>query len=218
MEPGSVQSRSREDLLDRLREQRDFLNASSAAFDAGHEAEAIRLATTLRVLLHDTAKSHSLLRQLQLKHRIRLVTSSPVMPRGQSLWLGLVVIKLTPEWIEYSPKSEGATLPDHLPAVPVDRWWAQKVVRARDDREGWFTLRRKDIILGFANRDGGTHVDPRSRGPHTPSIGNALDLAVTNSLTGRHEPARSVAHLCIRQMAWEVERSLHLQLEQLQGA
>ena len=209
------ESRSREDLIERLKEQRSFLKASCAAFDAGAEPEAVRLATTLRVMLHDNAKSHSLLRQLRIKQRMRLISSSPIMPRGQTVWLGLVVIKLTPHWIEYSPKCEDVNPGSKFPAMPVDRWWTQKVIRAQDDRDGWFTLRRQDLILGFANRDGGAHVDPRPRARHTPSLGNAINIAVANSISGRHEPTRSVAHLCIRQMAWEVEQSLNAYEEEL---
>lgn len=59
-----------------LRDQFDFLETSGAGFDAGRTAEAKRLATTIRVLVHDTAASTSLLRQLGVKDDLRFVDTS----------------------------------------------------------------------------------------------------------------------------------------------
>jgi hypothetical protein len=56
-----AQKKDRSVLLANLAESIDFLNLSASSFDNGYEAEAKRLAVTLRVLLHDTAQSHSLL-------------------------------------------------------------------------------------------------------------------------------------------------------------
>jgi peptide subunit release factor RF-3 len=50
---------TRQDLIRQLRDQVAFLRASGASFDAGMESEAKRLATTIRVLIHDTARSQS---------------------------------------------------------------------------------------------------------------------------------------------------------------
>jgi hypothetical protein len=50
-----------------LAEQLQFLQVSAAAFDAGFEGEAKRLAVVLRILLHDTKSSKSLLGQLGRK-------------------------------------------------------------------------------------------------------------------------------------------------------
>jgi hypothetical protein len=58
---------SKSDLEAHLKEQLDFLHASCAAYDAGNSSEAKRLAATVRLLVHDTDKSTSLLGQLGLK-------------------------------------------------------------------------------------------------------------------------------------------------------
>ena len=55
--------RSHVDLAELLREQIGFIERSAAAFDEGHEEEAKRIAVVLRVLLHDTPQSTSLLGQ-----------------------------------------------------------------------------------------------------------------------------------------------------------
>ncbi|MFJ5956563.1 hypothetical protein ACIQC5_11475 [Paenarthrobacter sp. NPDC092416] len=49
------------DDINRLVEQLEFLDSSCAAYDSGSRSEAKRLATTVRVLLHDTKQSTSLL-------------------------------------------------------------------------------------------------------------------------------------------------------------
>jgi hypothetical protein len=50
-----------DELREHLRDSVEFLAASSAAYDAGAEGEAKRIATTIRVLVHDTNSSKSLL-------------------------------------------------------------------------------------------------------------------------------------------------------------
>jgi hypothetical protein len=58
---------SKSELHAHLQEQLQFLEASCNSFDAGFEGEAKRLAVTIRVLVHDTQQSKSLLGQLDLK-------------------------------------------------------------------------------------------------------------------------------------------------------
>jgi len=57
------------DFEKKLDQQLKFLKASISAFDQGDEDEAIRIATILRVLFHDTRNSESLLKHLLLKNR-----------------------------------------------------------------------------------------------------------------------------------------------------
>src|ERR1017187_2181948 len=51
-------------LANLLREQFGYLQTSAREYDAGNEAESKRLATTLRVLFHNTTRSKSLFHQL----------------------------------------------------------------------------------------------------------------------------------------------------------
>jgi hypothetical protein len=48
-----------------------FLRSSSASYDAGRFGEAKRLAVVLRILLHDTARSLSLLHALGIKTTLK---------------------------------------------------------------------------------------------------------------------------------------------------
>jgi hypothetical protein len=55
---------TRQDMRVRLRDQLEFLKGSAEAFDAGKTAEAVRIATALRVIFHQTKASTSLLNHL----------------------------------------------------------------------------------------------------------------------------------------------------------
>ena len=95
----SSYKKPREELLANLCEQLEFLRASCAAFDAGNEAEAKRLATTIRVLLYDPKKSRSrsLLVQLGAKERLKYLDTAHyelLNPSNLLPYLGLVGIRL----------------------------------------------------------------------------------------------------------------------------
>lgn len=61
--------RTKDQLEALLNEQIEHLKFSADEFDNGRDAEASRLALSLRVLLHDTKSSHSLLGQLNMLDR-----------------------------------------------------------------------------------------------------------------------------------------------------
>lgn len=61
--------------MDHLREQIQFLLLSTESYDKGITAEAKRLATVIRVLVHTTPKSTSLLNLLN-KEKIKFYTTS----------------------------------------------------------------------------------------------------------------------------------------------
>jgi hypothetical protein len=53
---------SQQDLEFQLKEQLEFIASSAEAYDAGKFAESKRIATSVRVLVHDTGSSTSLLK------------------------------------------------------------------------------------------------------------------------------------------------------------
>jgi len=63
-------------LMTYLHEHYDFLEQSCARFDAGHEHEAKRIALSVRVLVHDTKWSTSLLALLGIKDEIEYVNTA----------------------------------------------------------------------------------------------------------------------------------------------
>jgi hypothetical protein len=74
-------------LRERLEEQRHFLRKSIREFASGDLAEAVRMATAVRVLVYETGKSKPLLKQLnsnylELEIRDRAPTKQPDPPPG----------------------------------------------------------------------------------------------------------------------------------------
>lgn len=56
-------ARPRAEILLKLREQMQFLRNSLQTFYSGNFAESVRIATTIRVLVHETGRSKPLLKQ-----------------------------------------------------------------------------------------------------------------------------------------------------------
>lgn len=145
------------ELMAHLREQLAFIAGSAASFDAGFDGEAKRLALTVRVLVHDTSVSPSLLTQLGIKGTLRFVdTAVPVLPQNLLTTLGLVMIEGSEFGAKYvAPLANGP--PGRYGRTKVfDRWWTEPV-SVLDDRS---TVTRQDYVLAAANREGGGHVDP----------------------------------------------------------
>lgn len=138
-------------LKDHLRRQLEYIRRSCELYDAGHLDESIRLAVTIRVLLHDTKQSQSLLRQMNIKDKVKLATS---FGYSETLPEGFVCTSIMPL---LSVSSEGGTsvpfpLPAPLKLMAIDEWWNESVWMQNS------VLRRRDIILNTANKEGGAHV------------------------------------------------------------
>jgi hypothetical protein len=132
-----------------LRRQLGFLRRSAESYDRGYHDEAVRLATTIRVLLHDTKASTSLLSLLGVKSSINLLTTVSTDPlhAGTCMFDGLTMMSL--RGIEPSFSKSGQF-------VSVADWWEQVVLVTGP--KVWIT--RRLLVLGAANKDGGAHVDP----------------------------------------------------------
>lgn len=141
-------------------EQLGFLRSSAAAYDTGTEAEAKRLALGIRILLHDTGRSRSLLTQLGLKRRLPLRDTALAETPAEVITLncGLCIFHFkldNPGTIEFhAPLDELSVDRQHPPAC-FDDWWLTTVL---DDAAG-HQFSRRDLILAVANQDGGAHVD-----------------------------------------------------------
>jgi hypothetical protein len=145
---------SQSDLQAHLEEQLQFLQASADAFDRGLESEAKRLAVTIRVLVHDTANSRSLLNQLGMKEGLFVDTAEPLDPDNYAPYSGLVATLGNMQGAKYVPFLED--VPHSPRTVPFDDWWMAPVFV--DGKRQRFS--RKELVLTAANQDGGAHVDP----------------------------------------------------------
>jgi len=136
-------------LVSKLKEQVQFIRRSCAAFDAeGAEDEAIRIATSLRIMFHDTRNSTSLLSLLGSKSGGMLSST-----RGHGDWLDYLSIQ-----INVSRQQPVKMLPirgTRFREVPIPDWWETETVFIHKG----VAHPRRMIILSAANKDGGAHVD-----------------------------------------------------------
>lgn len=138
-------------LTDHLCRQLEYLRRSCELYDAGHLDEAIRLAVVIRVLIHDTKNSKSLLRQMRIKEQVNLVTS---FGYSKKLPGDFKPISVLPLLVSSEEGGTNAPFPIPIPQIlmAVNEWWEEIVWKQKS------TLTRREIIVGTANKEGGAHV------------------------------------------------------------
>ena len=204
----------RDHLLEHLRSQIGFLQRSAELFDAGHEDEAARMATTVRVLVHDTASSRALLGQLGVLDILAFVDTSVhqgvtrrARPDGTVEYIqtmspgGMAAIELAGDrrFRFVAPCSDDGR------RAPFADWWAAVLVPATpaySPEPKYSEITRRSLVLTLANQDGGAHVDPGLDEHYAAFVekqhGVPFDLAASDPIEGT--PAR----VSMRQIAFEV--------------
>jgi len=135
-------------LTKKLDEQLRFIRRSSEAYDQGAEEEALRIATSLRVLFHQTGASTSLITHLGFSAK-KMLSSS----RGHGDWKDYLSHEInlsSPVPIRMRP-----ILSDEFHELAIDDWWQHEAVFVHNGTDH----SRRKLILSAANRDGGAHVD-----------------------------------------------------------
>jgi hypothetical protein len=186
------------DFSENLKTQLSFIARSCELYDQGYKEEALRIAVSLRVMFHDTTRSISLLKHLQRKESIHLISTfvsqkSMNDEYGNVHWHTLIPVMLTSQGVQ-APINSWPT----RSILVLDDWWQEQIWL-----EGPIALSRKDIILSAANQDGGAHVDANpnektkkvKQGPEAAVIINGRPLK--GGMSNHHLPL-------IRQMAYEV--------------
>jgi len=152
---------TKDELKSQLREQIEFLKRSSQAYDEGYTNEAKRLTVPIRVLLHDTQNSTSLLTLLKKKEVLFYDTSLDYDPNHLPSTMGLIMLKFAitktgQKSAEYAPPlDDGPPTRYRKGKILFEKWW-NKIVFV--DRKG-NKLTRRNLVLAVANKDGGAHVD-----------------------------------------------------------
>lgn len=192
------------DLKEQLKKQTEFLASSCELYDLGRVNEAIRIATSLRVLFHDTAKSTSLIQHAGVK-KLWLLSTCDDIPKHAEFFPNLTKLQLNPQaaLAEFIPKLDTAATKR---IVPLSTWWGQDVVYLH--RSANVRVRRRDLVLMAANKDGGAHVDttvPQEYQEILEGLGWAIILdPESNPRTIKFKNAHLSA---LRQMAFEVLNS-----------
>ena len=201
---------TKQELLSHLADNMQFLQLSAAAFDKGLLGEAKRMAVAVRVLVHDTPKSKSLLGQLKYKTNMSFFdTAHDYKPDNLMNHHGLVGLKIDLENFTESSYNVPLTL-DGRPNkfILFADWWNKVVIV--DNKKNVF--RRRDIILSLANQDGGAHVDPELNLAYAQlSRQNSIGW-VLSSAQGQ-KPLGAVEFFSMRQLAHEVLVSVDRKLK-----
>lgn len=158
-------------MRDELGKQLRFLERSAKAYDEGDEEEAVRLATVMRVLFHDTPMSTSLMTHLAMRDCNVLAT--PVTHFAD--WRDLLSVK-----IDLNSKTPTSLLPRldlQFIEVPFATWWDSDCIKAKA------AVSRRRIITNAANKDGGAHVDRKLERFYTELMHGDWSLGITGDMT-----------------------------------
>ncbi|WP_461516962.1 hypothetical protein [Porticoccus sp.] len=189
------------DYVKHLQRQLGFIGRSCQLYDQGFEDEAIRVATTIRVLIHDTRNSTSLLQHLDKKNISVLSQSSSLILGGETFFLNMGIIQSG----KFVPNFNGGPLNKQ---IPLDNWWNQ-IAFILDDS---LRLTKRDIVLVASNKDGGTHVDSSIPAAYEELIKFGNEPTITTPQGNTYDGAKTVnAHFtALRQMGHELLNSPEL--------
>ncbi|MFA5061965.1 MAG: hypothetical protein WC526_02375 [Patescibacteria group bacterium] len=145
-----------DDILKIFEQKLKSMQGHCNKYDQGERDYARYLALDLRILLHDSKFSYSVLGQIGKKDTNFFDTSySPpdkVLISPFCSLYGVPAGGANPSyvpWLDQNPN-------DSRRLVPFSEWWNQIVIKDGYSKE--FT--RKDLILFVADQGGGAHVDP----------------------------------------------------------
>ena len=128
---------------DKLREQLRFLRRSANLYDQGAEDESLRMATSLRVALHDTQSSTSLFKHFGLTSTQMLSSS-----RGHRNWQDYLSQEINLNSSE--PVRMRPLLGTQFVEAPFAHWWSDEPVFVHQSNG----YSRRLICLSAANKDG----------------------------------------------------------------
>jgi len=147
--------RPKENVLAKLREQMEFLRTSLRAFYAGDFAESVRIATVIRVLVHESGMSKPLLKQAKpnglelpiLEHAGDWSSQEAIFSFAVSVRLGSTI----------APAVDLGS--SHHTLSSVGAWWNRTVFTFQSRVGTQLFYRRKQVVLILSNKEGGAHLD-----------------------------------------------------------
>ena len=183
------------DLENALLEQISLMESSIIGFDLGHFEESKRIATSLRILLHDTSISKSLLGQLSVKDKLWFYDVAWEYDGKNLLSEDLLLDMFSPRLVI---SAEAHT-------KKFDEWWDKQVIMSTGGTSPT-TFTRKDFVLFLANQDGGAHVDPLlDRNYYEMTRNNKYGWFLKNDGSESETPlSNKRVELAVRTIAFEV--------------
>lgn len=180
------------------------------------EIEAKRIATVIRVLLHDTSNSTSLLKHLDIKDKIEFIGSASPNDGKLHSMTGMHGVRgNTP--LQYfglvaKVNENGAFLSvplfkQHLPEwygsykkLDFQDWWDENIISVNGHNYS-----RKEIVLDMAHKDGGAHVDNMVPQKYYETKNTPLSLNIDGIKTNFE---RNIAYASVAQIGWELLNSI----------
>ena len=189
------------DFRSHLARQITFLQRSCQSYDEGATDEAIRIATIIRVLIHNTKSSTSLLKHLN-GTTINLLSTTEGASPNALMYHGLGTIQLSSNGHKYYAALDNALFKKF---IPVSQWWDQIVYVLNPQTR----LSRRKIVLAAANQDGGAHVDAQLSPDYKSLTADGVIGHFQYSLNGQsiREEVTDAHLVAIRQMAHELLHS-----------
>jgi hypothetical protein len=192
------------DLEKDLAEQLQFLASSASAFDQGELSESKRIALVIRLLVHDTTNSHSLLAQLDIKHRLAWADSAPVIDHDPNIVArspGLTNMGMGAGGITFGARySDQIERSDTTRYVTFDDWWERPVILDSNDAE----FSRRDLVLALTNKDGGAHIDRLNEKTHALVHSNSAGFVRVGAPGAAQEPIPTPIYASVRTVAEEL--------------
>ena len=202
--------RDADELREAFEVQKSALTSSCRAYDVGQKWEALRLATTIYVLVLDAGKKNlSILTQMGMKGFMEFtVPISPAAdPRNLLSYTPLVMLQLRVQpdggGVNYVPRL--SEFPSGRRMLRFNEWWDSDLVyRTGGDRH---RMTRKKLVFALRNLDGGAHYDEEILDP------NYIEMTYGKSFMsiapdGTRTPVRQLELASMRHIAWEVQDSL----------
>ncbi|MBK1809132.1 hypothetical protein JHL18_00520 [Clostridium sp. YIM B02505] len=209
-------TREASDFAESLIEQLNFLIDFCSKYDHGNFNYSKQLAKTVRILVHDTANSTSLLSLLKCKNTMKF-NSTASFPKNAIFFLGLVFpVSIQRMTEDGSPYNEHVYLPSlsynkevYTKRVDFNTWWNQNIIISDT-----LTFSRKDMIKYMSNQDGGAHVDETVLEKYykiskaTASMFYTIDKPLSEDPYQQGEPFKYLHFAVVRQIAHELILSI----------
>lgn len=146
---------SKQKLNRKFIEQIKMMESSKVRFFTEGNYEAYRVATSLRVLLHDTRNSSSLLSQMGIKKQMRFYDVANTIKLDRYIMEKYSLIRYS---LNKNPPIIFREITNETPTECFDEW-CNKIVISDGNIQGNTYFTRKDIVLYLADKEGGTNVD-----------------------------------------------------------
>lgn len=186
--------------------QKSALVASCRAYDEGEKWEALRLATTIYILVRDGGKKNrSILTQMGKRNSMEFAVpiSMGADPRNLLSYTPLVMIEIGGGGVNFKPRLN--EFPSGRRVLQFDEWWDRDLVyRSGGDRH---RMTRKKLVFALRNLDGGAHYDEEILDPNYIEMTHGKSWVAVSS-DGIKRPVRQLELASMRQIAWEVLDSL----------